>query len=271
MSKLKILYVASEVSPFLSTTDVADYVRALPENMQQRGLEVRIFVPRFGVINERKNRLHEVVRLSGISISVADDEKPLMIKVASIPEAKLQVYFIDNEDFFHRRRIYADKSGKYFEDNEERAIFFCKGVIETVKKLGWAPDIVHCNDWMSSLIAPYLKITYKNDPLFKGSKILYTIYDTLIPQKFNSDLIEKALIQDITGDMLHALQSCDCEGFVKVGAQYADRVTLAQAAARDSLNGSLDGIDYQIIERDEQTNDRYYELYHEMTGVSVAP
>jgi starch synthase len=142
MDKLRILYVASEINPFLQTTDVADYVRRLPQAMQERGAEIRILVPRFGLINERKNRLHEVVRLSGINITVGDEEKPLIIKVASIPNAKLQVYFIDNDDYFHRKSVFFDKENNFYDDNDERAIFFCKGVLETVKKLGWAPDVL---------------------------------------------------------------------------------------------------------------------------------
>ena len=157
MPKFRILYVASEINPFLRTTEVADFVRKLPQAMQERGMEIRILVPRFGLINERKNRLHEVVRLSGINISVGEEEKPLIIKVASIPNAKLQVYFIDNEDYFQRKSVFHDKENKFYDDNDERAIFFCKGVIETVRKLGWGPDIVHCTDWMTSLIPLYLK------------------------------------------------------------------------------------------------------------------
>ncbi|MGN6646702.1 MAG: glycogen/starch synthase, partial [Cytophaga sp.] len=140
MSKLRILYVASEINPFLQYSEVGKMLRKLPQAMQERGLEVRILIPRFGLINERKNRLHEVVRLSGINISVGEEEKPLIIKVASIPNAKLQVYFIDNEDYFQRKYVFHDKSNKFYDDNDERVIFFCKGVMETVKKLGWAPD-----------------------------------------------------------------------------------------------------------------------------------
>ena len=152
MPKYKILYVASEINPFLQTSEVADFVRNLPQAMQEKGMEIRILVPRFGLINERKNRLHEVVRLSGLNIEVGDEEKPLIIKVASIPSAKLQVYFIDNEDYFKRKFVFKNKEGDFYKDNDERCIFFCKGVMETVIKLGWDPDIVHCNDWMTSLI-----------------------------------------------------------------------------------------------------------------------
>src|SRR4028118_591813 len=192
MSKLRILYVASEIDPFLKISEAADLLRQLPQAMQERGMEIRILVPRFGLINERKNRLHEVVRLSGINISVGEDRKPLIIKVASVPSAKLQVYFIDNEDYFHRKSVFFDKENKFHSEDDERAIFFCKGVIETVKKLGWSPDIVHCNDWMTSLIPMYLKTTYKNDPMFKDTKSVFAVYNSFFAHKFDGDLLEKA-------------------------------------------------------------------------------
>ena len=216
MSKLRILYVASEINPFLQITEVAEYVRKLPQAMQERGMEIRILVPRFGLINERKNRLHEVVRLSGINISVGDDEKPLIIKVASIPSAKLQVYFIDNEDYFHRKSVFLDKDNNFFDDNDERAIFFCKGVLETVKKLGWAPDVVHCNDWMTALIPLYLKTTYKNDPMFKDTKCVFTMYNNAFNYKFEGAILEKAKAMDVSDEALAHLRSADFEGFVKI-------------------------------------------------------
>ncbi|WP_345371549.1 glycogen/starch synthase [Algivirga pacifica] len=266
MSKLKILYVSSEINPFLQTSEVADYVRKLPQSMQERGMEIRIMVPRFGLINERKNRLHEVVRLSGINIAVGDEEKPLTIKVASIPSAKLQVYFIDNEDYFHRKSVFTDAKNddKFFEDNDERSIFFCKGVIETVKKLGWAPDIVHCNDWFTSLIPLYLKTTYKNDPVFKDTKTIYTIYDTSFQHIFDGELINKVKMVDIEDGMLNNLSSADYNAFVRIGSEYADIVTKAgkdEEAAVNTLLGELDGKQVDTIEQSEEYADSYYNLY----------
>ena len=266
MSKLRILYVASEINPFLQTSEVADFVRQLPQGMQERGMEIRILVPRFGLINERKNRLHEVVRLSGINISVGDEEKPLIIKVASIPTAKLQVYFIDNEDYFHRKSVFFDKQNNFYEDNDERAIFFCKGVIETVKKLGWAPDIVHCNDWMTSLIPMYLKTTYKNDPLFKNTKSVFTVYNSEFQHTFNSDLIDKVKMMDIEDSMLSNLKSGDYEGFIKVGVQYADAVLKGEEDYSESLAHLLEELTNEkkidTIEKDENLFDSYYNLYN---------
>jgi len=269
MSKLRILYVANEINPFLQTSEVADFVRKLPQAMQEKGMEIRILVPRFGLINERKNRLHEVVRLSGINISIGDEEKPLVIKVASIPNAKLQVYFIDNEDYFKRKSVFHDKEDNFYADNDERAIFFCKGVLETVKKLGWAPDIVHCNDWMTSLIPLYIKTTYKNDPIFKGAKSVFTIYDNKFSHKFENSLLEKVKMLDIEDDMLSNLESADYEGFLKLGIEYADVVINAQEGLNDSLKdlfSEMEKEDVDTIKKDENLTDSYYNLYNELVG-----
>ena len=270
MSKLRILYVASEINPFLQTSKVADFVRKLPQGMQERGMEIRILVPRFGLINERKNRLHEVVRLSGINIAVGEEEKPLVIKVASIPNAKLQVYFIDNEDYFHRKSVLFDNQDNFYPDNDERAIFFCKGVIETVKKLGWAPDVVHCSDWMTSLIPMYLKTTYKSDPIFKNAKVVFTVYDNVFSHKFNDDLIKKVKMMDIEDSMLSPLKSGDFEGFIKLGVQYADAVIKAEEEFSKSLATLFTGFPDQkkinTIEKDDNFIDSYYNLYNELVG-----
>ena len=269
MSKLRILYVASEINPFLQTSKVADFVRKLPQGMQERGMEIRILVPRFGLINERKNRLHEVVRLSGINIAVGEEEKPLVIKVASIPNAKLQVYFIDNEDYFHRKSVFFDKEDNFYADNDERAIFFCKGVLETVKKLGWSPDIIHCNDWMTSLIPMYAKTTYKNNPIFKNAKTVFTVYNNIVSYKFSKDLIDKVKMIDIEDSMLDNLKSADIEGFIKIGIEYADAVIKAEEEFSESLNSlfseytSVKKID--TIEK-ENLVDSYYNLYNDLVG-----
>ena len=267
MSKLRILYVASEINPFLQTTEVADFVRKLPQAMQERGMEIRILVPRFGIINERKNRLHEVVRLSGINIAVGDEEKPLIIKVASIPNAKLQVYFIDNEDYFHRKSVFHDKENRFYEDNDERAIFFCKGVIETVRKLGWAPDIVHCNDWITSFIPLYLKTTYKNDPLFKNTKTVFSIYNNPFTHKFKGDIMGKVKMMDIEDNMLGNLKTADFEGFIKLGVEFSDAVIAAGETTKlEGLFKKLKEKKVESFENDENETESYYNLYNELMG-----
>ena len=269
MSKLRILYVASEINPFLQSTQVADFVRKLPQAMQERGMEIRILVPRFGLINERKNRLHEVVRLSGINIMVGEEEKPLIIKVASIPNAKLQVYFIDNEDYFQRKSVFVDKDNHFHSDNDERAIFFCKGVLETVKKLGWSPDIVHCNDWMTSLVPLYLKTRYKLDPVFKGAKSVFTVYDNSFSHKFDKTLLQKVKMMDIEDGMLSNLKSADFEGFIKIGMEYADAVIKSGEKFSESLNKLFSSMEKgEKINTFEEENfeDSYYNFYNELAG-----
>jgi len=267
MSKLRILYVASEMNPFLQQTQVADFVRKLPQAMQEKGMEIRILVPRFGTINERRNRLHEVVRLSGINISVGEEEKPLVIKVASVPNAKLQVYFIDNEDYFQRKFVFEDKDNKFYPDNDERAIFFCKGVMETVKKLGWAPDIVHCNDWMTSLIPLYMKTRYKKDPIFKNAKSVLSVYNTPFSYKFEDDMISKVKMLDIDDTMLASLKTCDYEGFLKTGIEYADAIIKADDEYCTALTKVFDSMKKSkklnsFVEEDYEEN--YYNFYNEL-------
>lgn len=270
MSKLRILYVAAEINPFLEISHVANFVRTLPQAMQEKGMEIRILVPRFGLINERKNRLHEVVRLSGINIAVGDEEKPLIIKVASVPNAKLQVYFIDNEDYFQRKHAFHDKDNKFYSDNDERAVFFCKGVLETVKKLGWSPDIVHCNDWMTSLIPLYLKTRYKKDPIFKHTKSVFTIYNTSFEHKFNNKgLMEKVKMLDIEDKMLSQLKTADYEGFIKIGIEYADAVIKADDQYNESLQKLLKQVEKntKLNSFEEETMaDSYFNFYNELVN-----
>jgi len=260
MAGTRILYVTSEIQPFLKLTDVADFVRKLPQAMQEKGMEIRILMPRFGVINERRNRLHEVVRLSGINIPVGDEERPLIIKVASIPAAKLQVYFIDNEDYFKRKFVFHDKNEKWMEDNDERAIFFCKGVLETVKKLGWAPDIIHCNDWMTGLIPKYLKTTYKDDPMFKDSKVVFSVYDNKFEETFDNSIADKATMDDIESSELEILTD-GYEGFIKVGASNSD--VIIDLSNDSDLNTLLNGDAEKVqkIEEGDEVMDNYFNLY----------
>lgn len=265
MSKLRILYVASEINPFLESTKVADFVRKLPQVMQEKGMEIRILVPRFGLINERRNRLHEVVRLSGINITVGDEEKPLVIKVASIPNAKLQVYFIDNEDYFQRKSVFFDKDDQFYSDNDERAIFFCKGVLETVKKLGWSPDIIHCNDWMTSLIPLYIKSHFKNDPVFANSKTIFSPFSNKFDHKFDDSIVEKAMMLDVEKEMLQELESADYSGFIKTGIEHAD-VVLTNKDDQKSLADLLKNEKVNTLETTEEALDSYYELYNELAG-----
>ncbi len=233
-TKKKVLFVSSEMAPFLDDSDIANVARIVPQAIQEKDNEIRILVPKFGVINERRNRLHEVVRLSGINITIDDNDNPLIIKVASVPGTKMQVYFLDNDDFFQRKAVYADEDGKFFDDNDERTIFFCKGVIETVKKLGWAPDIIHCSGWMTGLIPFYLKTTYKNEPVFKNAKVVYSLGNCTEMGHLGADFARKASVNNNDEMVAQTYSNADVPCLNKSAAQYADAlVTLDESSQTD--------------------------------------
>ena len=209
MSKKKVLFVTQEMEPYTIANEISRVSRALPQYIQEKGMELRLLMPRYGTINERRHRLHEVVRLSGMNIIVDDDDFPLIIKVASVPNARMQVYFLDNEDFFKRKFIHHDKSDKPFADNPDRMVFFNKGIIETVKKFGWAPDIVHCHGWMSALLPAFIREAYKTEPLFHHSKIVYSMYDTTLEQNFTDDFFTKAAINGLDEEVFEPFRRED--------------------------------------------------------------
>jgi starch synthase len=195
--KARVLFVSQEVTPYLDETPMSIIGRKLPQGIQERGKEIRLFMPKFGIINERRNQLHEVIRLSGMNLIIDNNDHPLIIKVASIQAARMQVYFIDNQEYFERKHILTDKKGEHFADNDERAIFFCRGVIETVKKLGWSPDVVHLHGWMTSLTALYLKKSFKDNPLFSDTKIVYSVYDDEFTTPLHKDFAKKVLHEGV--------------------------------------------------------------------------
>lgn len=227
MAKTKILFISHEMSPFLELTKISKITRQLPQAMQERGFEIRILMPRFGLINERRNRLHEVIRLSGMNIVINDNDNPLIIKVASLPSARMQVYFLDNEEYFQRKNVFHDAKEKFHADNDERAIFFCKGALETVKKLGWMPDIVHCFGWMSSLVPMYLKTAYKDDPMFKNAKVAYSVYENCFEDTLSKDLRTKALMPGMEANDTALLKDGSCAGLHMNAINYSDAIIKA--------------------------------------------
>ena len=176
MKGKKILFISSEVIPYMPQTEIATMTYALPKMVNEHGGQTRIFIPKYGIINERRHQLHEVIRLSGINLIIDDMDMPLILKVASIPKERMQVYFIDSEDYFKNRLVKFDKNNKLYKDNDERSIFFAKGVIETIKKLNWAPDLIHVHGWIASLLPLYLKNFYKDDPMFESTKVIVSLY-----------------------------------------------------------------------------------------------
>ena len=225
-TKKRILFIANEMSPYLELTEFAEIVNKLAVLSNDNNMEVRCIMPKFGVINERRHRLHEVVMLSGINVSIDNDDYPLVIKVASLPNARLQVYFLDNEDFFKRKSIFADDKEKWFEDNGLRTVLFCKGALETVKKFGWPPDIIHCSGWMTGLIPMYIRTAYKKEPVFSHSKIVYTIGENTFKDKLGANFAQLMAINDnVTAKDQEVYKDNNNVAMFRGGATYADAIT----------------------------------------------
>lgn len=273
MEKARVLYITHEMMPYMAEeTLMAKTTRELPQGMQEKGWEIRNFMPRFGSINERRYQLHEVIRLSGMNIIVNDTDQPLVIKVASIPAGRIQVYFIDNEEFFKRKTMFRDDEQKFHADNDERAIFYCKGVLETVKKLGWVPDVIHVHGWMSSLVPFYVRTMYKNDPTFSNSKIVISVYDEdKFPDAFSKDFAKKASEGCPDANLSELDKKANYAGLISSSLRYADAIvkngfTLdkeIQKVVKDSGMKVLE-VDYEA-DYVETLNQFYTEILQEET------
>ena len=235
-TKKRILFIANEMSPYLELTEFSEIVNKLAIKANDNGFEVRCIMPRFGLINERRHRLHEVVRLSGINVAVDNDDMPLQIKVASLPSARLQVYFLENEELFKRKTLFHDEEEKWFADNDLRTVFYCKGALETVKKFGWSPDVIHCSGWMTGLIPAYLKTIYKKEPVFAHSKIVFTIGENTFKEKLGKSFIPKALISPALKEKdLDLFKDGTNVAMMRGGAAYADAITFGAASVDKNL------------------------------------
>ena len=237
MSAKKVLFVTQEIFPYLPESTISTNCRYLPQAIQERGKEIRTFMPKFGNINERRNQLHEVIRLSGMNLIIDDSDHPLIIKVASIQSARMQVYFIDNEDFFSRKSTVADDGGTEYDDNDERSIFYVRGVLETIKKLRWIPDIIHCHGWMTALTPLYIKTAFADDPCFKNSKIVYSLYNDEFKTPFTEKFSSKLKLSGIEDDHIEELKN-DNVDYVKLtnfAVKYADGVIQCE----DNVNAGV--------------------------------
>ena len=251
-SAKKILFVNAEMYPYLPETRMAKVCRELPQGIQERKKEIRAFMPRYGCINERKNQLHEVIRLSGMNIIISDVDRPLVIKVASISAARIQVYFIDNEDYFRRKQVDRDEKGHFFADNGERAIFFARGVLETVKKLRWAPDIIHCSGWISHVLPLYLKKAYKDDPIFSNSKVVLSLFDDNLQEKLSPGFAQTILYGAIGPDDVSALSgNADGMELAKLAAQYSDGIILGSPDVNSALVNHVNTLGLPVLPCDE--------------------
>jgi starch synthase len=260
----KVLFVNSEMVPYLPESPVGNLCRQLPQGIQERKKEIRAFMPKYGCINERKNQLHEVIRLSGMNIIISDVDRPLVIKVASISSARIQVYFIDNEDYFRRKEIFRDGDGNFFADNGERAIFYARGVLETVKKLRWAPDIIHCHGWISHVLPLYLKKAYKDDPVFSGAKVVLSLYDDTPAEKFAPGLAETILFGGIKLKDVPLPEQAGGMELAQLAAQYSDGVILGSAGVDPALQAYVRELGKPILPFDAAAlaDGSYMDLYN---------
>lgn len=261
MESKKVLFISQEITPYLGETKLSKIGRYLPQGIQEKGKEIRTFMPRYGSINERRNQLHEVIRLSGMNLIIDDTDHPLIIKVASIQSARMQVYFIDNEDYFQRKHTVADSSGKEFEDNDERALFFARGVIETVKKLRWAPDIVHCHGWMAALVPVYLRNIYIDDPLFHNYKVVYSVYNNDFKTPFRSTFADKLRFDGIDGESLKLVKTPDFVNVSKLAIRYSDAVIVGSEEINDELHKHIRSLNKPVLEFQDES--KYIDAYND--------
>ncbi len=270
IQKKKVLFISHEFAPYNEETDFAKILNILAVKSNESGYEVRAIMPRFGTINERRHRLHEVVRLSGINITVDKEDHPLVIKVASLPNARLQVYFMDNEDMFKRKQTFHDENGEAYADNAERTIFFCKGALETVKKFGWPPDIIHVHGWMSALIPMYIKSYYKKEPVFANSKIIYSATNEVLSEKlgetFSKQVLASTPLKDKDMEVYKDGASLDMN---IGGAKNADAAIFADAGIDEKLLSAIKPTRSKKVLNFSSSNEDVtdiMELYHNLAG-----
>ena len=266
MSKAKVLFVSQQIEPYIEEGHLSHVSRYLPQSTQERGKEIRTFMPRYGCINERRYQLHEVIRLSGMNQIIDDSDHPLIIKVASIQAARMQVYFIDNEEYFQRKTTFRDERGKFYKDNDERMIFFCRGVLETVKKLGWAPDIIHCHGWMTSLLPYYLKKVYNDDPVFTNTRVVYSVYDEGFTESLDKRLAVKLEAGEDFAEQLKMLDDPTFDNLNNFAIEMADGVIAGSEKINAEAEKAMKQTDTMILgyQSLEKYADAYSDFYDEL-------
>ncbi|WP_034918305.1 glycogen/starch synthase [Gillisia sp. CAL575] len=267
MKDKRILYVSSEVIPYLPETDISSMSFEAARMVNGLGGQIRIFMPRYGNINERRHQLHEVIRLSGMNLVIDDLDMPLIIKVASIPKERMQVYFIDNEDYFKRKATLTDEEGNLFPDNDERAIFFAKGVIETVKKLNWAPDIIHVHGWLSSLLPLYLRNYYGNEPLFSGAKIVTSVYNQSFDESLDTSMHKKILFDGLDNDNVKHLKKPTYVNLMKTAIDNSDAVIIGGDDIPAELSKYLKKLEKPVL--DYKTPEEFSTAYQDFYNTQV--
>ncbi len=259
MENVKVLFISQEITPYLPESEMSLIGRHLPQGIQEKGREIRTFMPRFGNINERRNQLHEVIRLSGMNLIIDDTDHPLIIKVASIQSARMQVYFIDNEDYFTRKFVLKDAKNKFYKDNDERMIFFARGVIETVKKLRWSPDIIHCHGWFTSLVPLYIKNSYQEDPLFMNSKLVFSAYNDGFNETMDENFIRKVKYDGIKDSVIAPFKEPTFANLARIAFKYSDGIIMGSKALSAEIEPVLNDVKIPVLKY--QDPEDYIEAY----------
>ena len=265
MAKKKLLFINQEISPYVPDNNLSLMGKDLPHAMQEHNHEIRTFMPKWGVINERRGQLHEVIRLSGMNLIINDTDHPLIIKVASIPSARVQVYFIDNDDYFGKRLMEKDENGEDYADNGERAIFFARGVLETVKKLRWVPDIIHCQGWMSAAIPFYVKTAYHDEPSFAETKVVTSLFAQSLDKNLGSDFKQCLEFRDAKAELLKDYQdNFDFNDLSKLAIEYSDGVIVADQQVKNDLIDFAKEKEIPVLDYQEDFADAYEAFYKQL-------
>ena len=265
MAKKKILFINQEISPYVPDNNLSLMGKDLPHAMQEHNHEIRTFMPKWGIINERRGQLHEVIRLSGMNLIINDTDHPLIIKVASIPSARVQVYFIDNDDYFGKRLMEKDENGEDYADNGERAIFFARGVLETVKKLRWVPDIIHCQGWMSAAIPFYVKTAYHDEPSFAETKVVTSLFSQSLDKNLGSDFKQCLEFRDAKAELLKDYQdNFDFNDLSKLAIEYSDGVIVADQQVKNDLIDFAKEKEIPVLDYQEDFADAYEAFYKQL-------
>lgn len=265
MAKKKILFINQEISPYVPDNFLSLMGKDLPQAMQERNHEIRTFMPKWGTINERRGQLHEVIRLSGMNLIIDDTDHPLIIKVASIQSARIQVYFIDNDDYFGKRLMDKDEQGEDYPDNGERAIFFARGVLETVKKLRWIPDVIHCQGWMSAIVPLYVKTAYHDEPSFADTKVVTSLFTKDLGMELGTNFKKCLEFREAKAELLHVYQdNFDFKELGKLAIDYSDGIVQAAPDVNADLLNYAKGKNIPILGYHEDFADAYEQFYDQL-------